>query len=143
MKLNEKLLLSLLVEVDYRLVNSSMWLIFLFKFPLLGKSTTSFHKEMLPQNTKSKTQTPFQPNFFLCLNLNQKLLPSLKVEVAEKGVIRPRNQYYRQILSYGQIYALVQVTQFHQTQSQGHTCTYICLFLWCQMKKDYHHLKPK
>ena len=42
----KKLLLSLLIKVEYRLmVNCSMWLIFLVKFPLLGKSTSTYKRQ--------------------------------------------------------------------------------------------------
>ena len=45
MESNKKLLLSFFVEVKYILDNCSIWLIFLLKFPLLGKIMSSTYKK--------------------------------------------------------------------------------------------------
>ena len=68
--------------MEYKLVNCSIWLIFLLKFQLVGKSIMSIHNE---DSTTNDTKV-FLAKFHFCLNSNQKFLPSVKVEVDGKGV---------------------------------------------------------
>ena len=82
---NETLLKSLLVQIEYRFVNCSLWLIFLFKFQLLGKSTSTHKKNGTTKHEVNDTNT-FLAKLLSLFRFKSKLLPPFKVENGRKGI---------------------------------------------------------
>ena len=118
MKSKDQLVLSLLVEVEYRLVNYSMQLlIFIFKFQLLGKSTSTLKEKGATKHQANDTNTclaKFKSNFYFYLWIEIKNYYHQSNWKGTGGwLIRPCDQYYCQILSYGQIYTLKEVNWYH------------------------------